>query len=81
MGVYTYDRRSKDLGGTVPAHVHADTTFVADLTPVTPGADLRQAPTSILVRISHHGPEPVEGQIGPAPACPSSRRCPTAGSS
>jgi beta-galactosidase/beta-glucuronidase len=63
VGVYTYDRRPKDLGGVVPAHTHADTTFVLDLVPVAPGRDLAPSTATIPVRVSHHGGDPVEGRI------------------
>lgn len=40
VGIYTYERRPKDLGGTVPADVHAETTLIVDVTPEAPGRDV-----------------------------------------
>lgn len=66
VGVYTYDRRTKDLGGTTPAHVHAPTVLIVDLSPVEPGRDLIVAPGTAVelpVRVSHHGTQPVAGTL------------------
>ncbi|MEU0090776.1 sugar-binding domain-containing protein [Kribbella sp. NPDC006257] len=65
VGIYTYDRRSKDLGGTVAADVHAETTLIVDLTPEAPGRDvvLADDPVTVPVRISHHGQEPLLGTL------------------
>jgi hypothetical protein len=66
VGVYTYDRRTKDLGGTRPDHVHADTTFIVDISPQAPGRDLvvrAGAAASISVRISHHGEDSLDGTL------------------
>jgi beta-galactosidase/beta-glucuronidase len=66
VGVYTYDRRGKDLGGTTPADVHAETTLVVDITPVAPGRDLVVTPgrpVTVPVRVSHHGASPVTGEL------------------
>ncbi|NUR73861.1 MAG: glycoside hydrolase family 2 [Hamadaea sp.] len=64
VGVYTYDRRTKDLGGVDPADVHADTVLIADVEPQRPGRDLVVAgPTQIAVRVSHHGGEAVDGTL------------------
>jgi hypothetical protein len=65
VGIYTYERRSKDLGGTVPSDVHAETTLIVDLTPEAPGRDLVVSTSSatVPVRVSHHGPEPLLGTL------------------
>ncbi|WP_426513279.1 glycoside hydrolase family 2 protein [Dactylosporangium sp. McL0621] len=66
VGVYTYDRRTKDLGGTVPSDVHAETTLIVDVTPQSPGCDVAVAPGAALtlpVRISHHGSVAVSGTL------------------
>lgn len=64
-GLLTYDRRAKDLGGTFPANVNADTVLVLDVVPVAPGRDLLTATgeVDIAVRLSHHGTGPVQGQL------------------
>jgi hypothetical protein len=64
VGVYTYDRRTKDLGGVVPSDVHAETVLIVDLTPDRPGRDLVLTDrSSVPVRVSHHGPEPLIGTL------------------
>jgi hypothetical protein len=66
VGIYTYDRRTKDLGGTRPSDVNADTTLIVDLTPEAPGRDLvvtAGASTIVPVRVSHHGRDPLVGTL------------------
>ncbi len=65
VGVYTYDRRRKDLGGVVPSDVHAETVLIVDLIPEAPGRDLvfTGDSVSIPVRVSHHGVEPLLGTV------------------
>ncbi|WP_020390545.1 glycoside hydrolase family 2 protein [Kribbella catacumbae] len=73
VGIYTYDRRTKDLGGTVPADVHAQTTLIVDLAPEAPGRDLvvpagetggpDAMPVVVPVRISHHGRDQLLGTL------------------
>ncbi|GAB3764905.1 glycoside hydrolase family 2 protein [Microlunatus parietis] len=66
-GTYTFDRRRKDLGGTIPADVHRDTVLIPDLIPVRPGADLlATAGQEIVVNVavSHRGSEPFVGRLG-----------------
>ncbi|GAA1610929.1 MULTISPECIES: glycoside hydrolase family 2 protein [Kribbella] len=65
VGIYTYDRRTKDLGGVVPSDVHAETVLIVDLVPEAPGRDLVLAADSmsIAVRVSHHGAEPLLGTL------------------
>lgn len=65
-GTYTADRRHKDLGGTEPADVHADTVLIPDLVPIRPGADLHARAgedLTISVFVSHHGPSPFVGTL------------------
>lgn len=56
-GLLTEDRRTKDWGGCVPAHVNAETVLVLDLVPARAGADLALpvAEFDLDVRVSHHG--------------------------
>jgi hypothetical protein len=66
VGIYTYDRRTKDLGGTRPSDVHAETTLIVDLTPEAPGRDLVVTdgrPSVVPVRVSHHGRDPLLGTL------------------
>jgi hypothetical protein len=66
VGIYTYDRRTKDLGGTRPSDVHAETTLIVDLIPEAPGRDLVVAAgrsTIVPVRVSHHGRDPLVGTL------------------
>jgi Glycosyl hydrolases family 2, TIM barrel domain len=66
VGVYTYDRRGKGLGGAVPAHVHAETTLIVDVTPQAPGRDAPARagePLTLPVRVSHHGAATVAGTL------------------
>ena len=56
-GLLTEDRRTKDWGGSNPAHVNADTVLVLDLIPAHAGADLALPVTGFAldVHVSHHG--------------------------
>lgn len=56
-GLLTEDRRTKDWGGCVPAHVNAETVLVLDLVPAQAGADLALpvAGFGLDVHVSHHG--------------------------
>lgn len=66
VGVHTFTREAKDLGGTRSEHVHAPTTFVLDLVPETPGRDLIVADgesATVPVRLSHHATQPVAGTL------------------
>ncbi|GAB2656259.1 glycoside hydrolase family 2 protein [Kribbella swartbergensis] len=64
VGIYTYDRRTKDLGGTRPSDVHAETTLVLDVTPQAPGRDLvGTGEVTVPVRVSHHGRDPLLGTL------------------
>lgn len=56
-GLLTEDRRTKDWGGTDPAHVNAETVLVLDLVPAQAGADLALpvAEFGLDVHVSHHG--------------------------
>lgn len=56
-GLLTEDRRTKDWGGCVPAHVNAETVLVLDLVPARAGADLALPVDGfgLDVRVSHHG--------------------------
>ncbi|NUR97628.1 MAG: glycoside hydrolase family 2, partial [Kribbellaceae bacterium] len=65
VGIYTYDRRTKDLGGVVPSDVHAETVLIVDITPEAPGRDLvlGDDAATIPIRISHHGAEPLLGTL------------------
>lgn len=73
-GVVDADRRPKDRGGLVPAHVNATTTLVVDLVPAHAGADipLPVEPLALDVHVSHHGPSPVAGRIRAAWSTPGS---------
>ena len=66
VGIYTYDRRTKDLGGTNPAQVNAPTTLIIDITPEEPGRDLVHPPgvdLELPVRISHHGDHALDATL------------------
>jgi len=63
-GIYTYDRRHKDLGCD-PATINADTVIIFDIVPHGPGRDLI-APSggvAVDVRIAHQGPDPIVGTL------------------
>ncbi|WP_233549964.1 glycoside hydrolase family 2 protein [Cellulomonas rhizosphaerae] len=73
-GVVDADRRPKDRGGLVPAHVNATTTLVVDLVPAHAGADI-PLPTESLtldVHVSHHGASPLAGRVRAAWSTPGS---------
>ncbi len=63
-GIYTADRRSKDLGCD-PATVNAETVIIVDAVPDGPGRDLvvSGGVVSVDVRLSHHGEQPLTGVL------------------
>jgi beta-galactosidase/beta-glucuronidase len=64
VGIYTYDRRHKDLGARAPSDVNAETTLIVDITPEAPGRDLVAAGELTLpVRVSHHGQGLLSGRL------------------
>ena len=64
-GLVDADRRPKDHGNLNPRDSNCETVLIVDLIPAHAGADIPvpQAPLRLTVRVSHHGPEPVRGQI------------------
>ena len=73
-GVVDADRRPKDRGGLVPAHVNATTTLVVDVVPAHAGADipLPTEPLTLDVHVSHHGSSPLAGRLRAAWSTPGS---------
>lgn len=68
-GIFAFDRSRKDDGGNPPAAANADTVLVVDLEPAAPGRDVvAGADRSVAfgVRVSHHGPAPVEVTVAAA---------------
>lgn len=66
VGVYTFDRRTKDQDGFEQHWVHTDTVIAPLLRPVKVGADVVVATGETLsfdVRISHHGRTPLTGHL------------------
>lgn len=66
VGVYTAGRRSKDQGGVDLHAVHAETVLCPLIEPLTAGTDLVArggAELTIPVVISHHGHNPLTGQL------------------
>jgi hypothetical protein len=66
VGVYTFDRRTKDQDGFEQHWVHADTVIAPLLRPVKVGADVIVATGETLtfdVRISHHGTTSLTGRL------------------
>ena len=66
-GIYAFDRSTKDDGGNPPSETNAVTVAIPDVTPLAPGCDFVAADGAVEfdVRISHHGPEPVEVTVVP----------------
>jgi hypothetical protein len=68
-GLLTAGRGTKDLGGTDPAAVHADTVIIVDLTPEAVGRDIGWeagcAPSSldIPIMVSHHGDDTLKAEL------------------
>jgi len=64
-GIYRFDRQRKDLANLEPCEVNAETVLVLDVLPHQPGIDvvLRGNRVSFDVRVSHHGSQPVVGQL------------------
>ncbi|GAB3920123.1 hypothetical protein GCM10027613_25700 [Microlunatus endophyticus] len=71
-GLLHDDRSRKDDLGLTSADSHADTMIIVDLAPLRPGCDLRTETGEVGfdVRISHHGPGVLTGELvcdwGPA---------------
>lgn len=66
-GIYTFDRAAKDTGANRPGATNADTVAIPDISPLAPGCDLvaENGVAQFDVRISHHGPAPVDVTIVP----------------
>ncbi len=65
-GLYDAERVLKDSGGSVAVESNADTVLVPSITPERPGRDLvaeADGAVAFDVRISHHGPSAVDGEI------------------
>lgn len=64
-GIYKYDRTAKDLGGTRPQDVNAETTLVVEVSPDMPGQDVSTSDGLIHlpVRVSHHGELVLTGDL------------------
>jgi beta-galactosidase/beta-glucuronidase len=64
-GIYTYDRRNKNLGDTQPELVNATTTLIVDIAPTGPGRDIvtNRRHVGVPVRISHHGNRMLEASL------------------
>ncbi|WP_233255639.1 glycoside hydrolase family 2 protein [Naasia lichenicola] len=64
-GLVASDRRRKDWGGLAPADSNASTVLIVDLVPARAGADIDvpESPSTIGVRVSHHGRDAVTGEI------------------
>jgi hypothetical protein len=66
VGIYSYDRRSKDQDGFEQRWAHADTVIIPLVDPVAYGADLIATPdsaTTMRVMVSHHGREPLDAEL------------------
>lgn len=64
-GIYDIDRRLKDSGGSAAIDVNAETVIIPEITPEAPGRDLRATSMHFEfdVRVSHHGSEPINGEL------------------
>ena len=64
VGIYTAERKPKDLGCD-PATINAQTVIIFDVTPVRPGLDLlvEDGTLSVNILVSHHGPQPIRGKV------------------
>lgn len=64
-GLFTAERRKKDLAGMNPADHNAETVIIVDLVPKQAGTDI-ETPLSTIelgVRVSHHGRETLIGRV------------------
>jgi hypothetical protein len=64
-GLFTAERRRKDLGGMNPADHNAETVIIVDLVPRQAGTDI-EIPVSTIelgVRLSHHGRDALTGRV------------------
>lgn len=64
-GIYTASRAPKDTAGHRPAETNAGTVLIPDVTPEAPGRDVvtRDGRVDFDVRVSHHGPAPLEAHL------------------
>jgi hypothetical protein len=65
-GIYSFERTLKDTGANPPSITNAATVVIPDLDPHAPGRDLvagDDGAVEFAVRISHHGPEPLEVSV------------------
>ncbi|WP_034263518.1 glycoside hydrolase family 2 protein [Actinospica robiniae] len=72
-GIYSFDRKLKDTGANPPALTNAVTVLIPEVEPLAPGRDLvagRGGEIAFVVRVSHHGDEPVEGYVLPVWSAP-----------
>lgn len=71
-GIYTFDRTAKDTGANRPGATNTETVAIPEISPLAPGCDLvaESGDAQFDIRISHHGPLPVEVTVvavwGPA---------------
>lgn len=67
VGVYAFDRSSKDQGGFDHRTVHAETVICPMVEPIQVGFDVvapGSQPLPFTVVVSHHGREPLTGTLG-----------------
>jgi beta-galactosidase/beta-glucuronidase len=66
-GIYTFSREAKDTGSNEPSAANADTVVIPGISPHAPGRDLvaSHGRAEFDVRVSHHGPAPIDARIVP----------------
>jgi hypothetical protein len=72
-GIYSFERTLKDTGANPPGLTNAATVVIPDLDPHAPGRDLvaaQDGTVEFTVRISHHGPAPLELSVLPVWSAP-----------
>lgn len=72
-GIYSFERSLKDTGANPPAMTNAATVVIPELDPRAPGRDLlagHGGAVEFTVRVSHHGPAPLEVSVLPVWSTP-----------
>ncbi|HEX4789058.1 MAG TPA: sugar-binding domain-containing protein [Actinospica sp.] len=72
-GVYSFERTLKDTGANPPGITNAATVVIPELDPAAPGRDLVAGDGGAVefeVRVSHHGPTPLELAVLPVWSAP-----------
>jgi hypothetical protein len=68
-GLYDAERALKDSGGSIAADTNTETVIIPEIEPLAPGKDVVASSSGTVdfeVRISHHGSQPIAGDVSAA---------------